>query len=156
MTINMQKLYDMVWQFRQDTAAVFPVPDRADSLRFAFTEAGEALDAYLRQNGDYKRNRDKAHSVEREFAQCVMMLLTALGPGSLTGKYYPTPDKIDDICYTVARAMIMADNVSIIHAVRIICGYVPTIEDELAAALNALRQKHLELIHSDSDNCDSG
>ena len=66
--INLPRMHRLVWQFREDTADVFPVPSQHDSLRFAVTEAGEALDAHLRNNGTYKRNRDKDHSENRELA----------------------------------------------------------------------------------------
>lgn len=145
--IDIEKLHQMVWSFRTETQHVFPVPNRLDSLYFAYTEAGEALDAYLRQNGDYKRNRDRQHNVEREFAQCVFMLMTAYGPNPWRGLYWqePTPPKIGFVCYQVSRAMQFGDGVSIACAVRAICQYVPTIEDELAAALDALAAKHLSV-----------
>lgn len=145
--IDIEKLHAMVWAFRRETEHVFPVPSRLDSLYFAFTEAGEALDAYLRQNGDYKRNRDRQHSVEREFAQALMMLMTAYGPKQWRSGYWPGTVKIGDVCYQVGKAARYGDDISIACAVRAICQYVPTIETELAAALDALRAKHLEPVH---------
>ncbi len=38
----------MVWDFRESAAAWWPTPAERDALRFAFTEAGEAIDAELR------------------------------------------------------------------------------------------------------------
>lgn len=66
------------WRFRTEVEDNFPTPPRDDSLAFAYTEVAEALDAQLRQNPRYKRNNDKAHSIERELTQCAMMLLTAV------------------------------------------------------------------------------
>ena len=78
---TIQELHREVWAFRREMAAYFPTPNQADSLAFAFTEVAEAVDATLRQNPLYKRNNTKEHSVERELAQCAMMLLTAVPEG---------------------------------------------------------------------------
>ncbi len=75
---TIQELHREVWQFRREMERYFPTPSQADSIAFAFTEIAEAVDATLRQNPLYKRNQEKAHSVERELAQCAMMLLTAV------------------------------------------------------------------------------
>lgn len=80
--MNVEKLiiwHAWTWRFRAEMQDVFPTPSREDSLSFAFTEVAEALDAQLRENTLYKRNRnDDTHSVERELTQCAMMLLTAV------------------------------------------------------------------------------
>lgn len=76
--MGLQMLSDMVWSFchRGDC---WPTPGEFDALCFAFTEAAEAIDAQLRQNGDFVRNHDKTVDVRRELTQCAMMLITALG-----------------------------------------------------------------------------
>lgn len=142
--MNLPKMHRMVWTFREDTADVFPVPERYDSLRFAYTEAAEALDAHLRNNGEYKRNRDKAHSERRELAQCLMMLFTAYGPRPYFGEWWPDDGiAIDDACYAVALAH-KYGGTEIQNAIRTVCQYVgPDIENELEHALDALRAKHL-------------
>ena len=140
----------MVWDFRREVEPYFPTPDRQDSLHYAFCEVAEALDAHLRETQPaHKRNRDRQHSVEREFAQALMMLMTAYGPKQWRGLYWqePTPPKIGFVCYQVGKAARYGDDISIACAVRAICQYVPTIETELAAALDALRAKHLEPVH---------
>lgn len=81
--MTIQELHKLVWDFRREMENYFPTPNREDSLAFAFTEIGEAVDAQLRQNPIYKRNNTKEHSVERELAQCAMMLLTAAGEEGL-------------------------------------------------------------------------
>lgn len=82
MTIEgMQALHAELWAFRDEMHDVWPTPGTIDSLRFAATEAAEALDAWLRIKGGYARNNDKALSVEAELADCAMMLMTALGRG---------------------------------------------------------------------------
>lgn len=145
--INLPRMHSMVWTFREDTADVFPVPDghdKRDSLRFAVTEAcGEALDAYLRNNPKYKRNRDKNHSEQRELAQALMMLFTAYGPRNFYGEWWPDDNvTIDDVCFATVMAL-RYGGTEITNAIRTVCQYVgPDIEDELAQALDALRAKH--------------
>lgn len=79
-TEEIQALHAKVWAFRADLADVWPTPDTLDSLRFAFTEAGEAMDAYLRTKGGYARNNVKEPDLFGELADCALMLFTALGP----------------------------------------------------------------------------
>ena len=79
-TDEMQQLAATVWRFRAEMADVWPTPDTLDSLRFAFTEAGEAMDAYLRTKGGYARNHERQPTVNEELADCALMLFTALGP----------------------------------------------------------------------------
>ena len=76
---ELRKCHAIVWQWRAKLADVWPTPNRLDALRFAVTEAAEAMDAWLRLNGGYARNHDKSLSVEDELADCAMMLLTAAG-----------------------------------------------------------------------------
>ena len=142
--INLPRMHRMVWTFREDTQAVFPVPNKQDSLRFAVTEAGEALDAHLRNNGTYKRNQDKDHSEARELAQCLMMLYTAYGNREYRGEWWPDESiTVDEVFFAVALAHRYGGD-EIRNAIRAICQYVgPDIEDELAQALDALRAKHL-------------
>jgi len=75
----LKECHAMVWATREKLADVWPTPDTLDSLRFAVTEAGEAMDAWLRDKGGYARNTDKQHSVNAELADCAMMMLTAMG-----------------------------------------------------------------------------
>jgi len=76
---ELRECHTIVWQWRAKLADVWPTPNRLDALRFAVTEAAEALDAWLRLNGGYARNHDKSLSVADELADCAMMLLTAAG-----------------------------------------------------------------------------
>lgn len=78
--MDLRKLHTMVWDTRRQLGDKWPTPDPADSLRFAFTEAGEAMDAWLRRNPTYQRNNARESSVNAELADCAMMLLTAIGP----------------------------------------------------------------------------
>jgi len=76
---DIQSLHTLVWSYRKRLSNLWPTPNREDSLAFAFTEIGEAVDAKLRQNPIYNRNHDKNINVENELADCLIMLLTALG-----------------------------------------------------------------------------
>jgi hypothetical protein len=77
---TLKACHALVWTRRQKLGRWWPTPDPLNSLRFAVTEASEALDAWLRLKGGYVRNHDKDMSVEDELADCAMMLLTAMGP----------------------------------------------------------------------------
>lgn len=76
---DLKALIDMVWLSRQNTAAYFPLPDASSCIDYAITEAGEYLDAKLRErrNGD-KRNRDKEHDARKEWGQCGYMIASAI------------------------------------------------------------------------------
>lgn len=76
---QLRNLHKLVWDFRAVVAEHWPTPTPADSLRYAFTEAGEAMDALLREKRpNDKRNRDKDHDRLDEWADCAIMLFTAL------------------------------------------------------------------------------
>jgi len=76
---DIQTLHSLVWSYRNRLSSLWPTPSCADSLAFAFTEIGEAVDAQLRQNPVYNRNHDKNVDVDSELADCLIMLLTAMG-----------------------------------------------------------------------------
>ena len=78
--VELAACHALVWAYRRELGAVWPTPGRVDALRFAVTEAAEALDAWLRTNPAYARNRAREMDVLDELADCAMMLLTALGP----------------------------------------------------------------------------
>lgn len=78
----MTTLYDLVAIVRESrwrTDGVFPLPDVDSCIDYAITEAGEYLDAVLREkrNGD-KRNHDKAHNARNELGQAAYMACSAL------------------------------------------------------------------------------
>ena len=76
---NLELLHAIVWDFRDEMEGVWPCPNKYDSIRFAVTEAAEAIDADLRENSEYARNHAKDMSKEMELGQCLLMILTALG-----------------------------------------------------------------------------
>jgi hypothetical protein len=72
--------HELVWKYRAELEPFWPTPKSArDSARFAVCEACESMDAMLRLNTDYARNNAKELSVEAELADCLMMMLTAIG-----------------------------------------------------------------------------
>lgn len=74
------RMHGKVWALRDVLGDKWPTPDTADSLAYAVTEVGEAIDADLRnRRPNDARNNHRNVSVPHELAQAVMMLLTALG-----------------------------------------------------------------------------
>lgn len=105
---TMIELRDLIWSYRHRLADRWPTPPPVDALRFAFTEAAEAMDAWLRLQPAYNRNNAKVLSVEEELADCLMMLITALGPAwqpPVIGGYSAT---LEGICSAVADCMLKA------------------------------------------------
>lgn len=77
-----REIHRIVWNFRHENQKHWPTPNPSDSLRFAFTEAGEALDAQLRLISIYKRNNSKTPDQQKvldELADVAIMLATAVG-----------------------------------------------------------------------------
>lgn len=103
----MQRLHGMVWELRREIGDKWPTPDTLDSLRFAFTEAAEAMDAYLREQGGYARNNAKQMTAHGELAQCAMMLFTAVGPDYQMGNAlsWHISSELDLICCQVASVL---------------------------------------------------
>ena len=77
--MNLHGLVSIVQESRDLTALVFPLPDVAGCVDYAITEAGETLDAILREKrtGD-KRNHDKDSDERREWGQCGYMIASAM------------------------------------------------------------------------------
>lgn len=70
----------ILWAARQELSETWPTPDETDCLRFALTEAVEALECDLRSNEKYSRNREKEMDKLDELADCAFMLISAMGP----------------------------------------------------------------------------
>lgn len=77
--MNLGHLVSIVQESRNLTALVFPLPDVADCVDYAITEAGEYLDAVLREKrqGD-KRNHEKDSDRRKEWGQCGYMIASAM------------------------------------------------------------------------------
>jgi hypothetical protein len=78
-------IYDLVWAFRayMDKETDWKTPPVNDSLAFALTEIGEAVDAELRTR-PYARNSERDVTVVQELADVVLMLVTALPVGHVS------------------------------------------------------------------------
>lgn len=76
----LQEAHRRVWTFRRKYGNWWATPTILDAIRFAGTEAFEAVDALLRCNTNYARNNERQQDILEELADCAMMLLTALGP----------------------------------------------------------------------------
>ena len=108
-TAELQALHAELWAFREEMAGVWPTPEPLDSLRFSFTEAGEAMDAYLRVKGGYARNHAKEPDVLGELADCAMMLMTALGSDYEFDRWSTAiPSTLEDIGSEIGVTMLMA------------------------------------------------
>lgn len=156
-TDELQALHDELWAFRaeMDATSDWKTPQSAlDSLRFAATEAGEALDAWLRLKGGYARNNDKSLSVEAELADCAMMLMTAMGPGQIAWQaecwIFDTDPTLEQIMNHTACALELAcinwTNTSALYtqsALHAIASY-PGLDlpAELRARMARIRRKH--------------
>ena len=76
---ELQKLHQMVWRFRAVMEPHWATPGPVDCLRYAFCEAGEAMDAWLRQQRpNDSRNNERQPDVLDELADCAIMLLSAV------------------------------------------------------------------------------
>jgi hypothetical protein len=57
----------------------WPTPATVPAARFVVSEIGETVDAFLRQDSQYARNRERSPEVLDEMADTAMMILTAMG-----------------------------------------------------------------------------
>lgn len=78
-TATLKACHAIVWEARKELEHVWPTPTTEDALLFAFTELGEAIDAYLRTKPQYARNNAKDLDVLDELSDTCLMLLTAMG-----------------------------------------------------------------------------
>jgi hypothetical protein len=104
----LRECHELVWHFWEDNMlnpqGLAP-SNTLDSLRYAVTEIGKAIDAMLR-GGDALNDADKDDSVKSALAGCAMMLLTAMGKDGFIDWYQARPGgTLDEICWLVATAM---------------------------------------------------
>ena len=107
---TIKQIHTAVWDFRRKYSEWWATPEPDDCLRYAFTEAGELMDAYLRSQrpGD-ARNNAKDHSVEKELADVAIMLMSAWEYHHFsldTFDYsYGRTVSVDDVAYYTVRMM---------------------------------------------------
>ncbi|MBE2198106.1 MAG: hypothetical protein IAE79_05810 [Anaerolinea sp.] len=105
---QLEDLHKLVWRFRQLAQPDYPTPNPVDSLYYAFTEAGEAIDAMLRKKrpNDKRNNRRNLDPLD-EWADCAFMVLTALSwyrGSECRGIYEPVtfPVTVEFLCTRLA------------------------------------------------------
>ncbi len=77
---ELQECHRLVWAFRKEIEPYWATPDPLNSLRYAFCEAAEAMDAWLRaERPSDSRNNERQNDVLDELADCAIMLFTAMG-----------------------------------------------------------------------------
>lgn len=101
----------LLWEFRKVHEKNWPTPSPLDSFRFAVTEIGEALDAFMRHTPDFSRNRERSKDVLDELADCAFMIVSALTPKRLNGLSdvvanvtLEDPPSLDEIVIAVSNA----------------------------------------------------
>lgn len=103
---QLKELHALVWAFRQQVSEFWPTPEPDDALRYDFTEAGESIDALLRSKRPHdKRNNSKDHDRLDEWADCAIMLMTAVS--SWKEEWAPEETLTDEqLCLRVAAHMV--------------------------------------------------
>lgn len=90
---DLMKFLNQVEKLRgvADKEGVWVTPPPEDCLAFAVTEAGEAVDAMLRQKPEYTRSHDKKVSLEHELGDMAVMLASYLIQSGLPNddSYWP-------------------------------------------------------------------
>lgn len=76
--MSFREIYDYVWKWRSSNEW-FPIPEPADSMRYAVTEAAEAIDAHLRLTrvNDVRAN-ERGEDPFSELGDVVFMIVTAM------------------------------------------------------------------------------
>lgn len=109
MSDEITRTWELVWGWRAEVDQIYPTTDTVTSLRFAFTEAGEAMDAWIRRYGppNLKRNTQRDDEVWDELADCAFMLMTAMYSAPFMKRAAPSPwgAPIDEICSWVSAAL---------------------------------------------------
>jgi hypothetical protein len=128
--INLTELHERNkrWRAWMDANTPFKTPDTLDCLRYALTEAAEAMDVWLREkNQTHARNNERNHSLHAELADTAMMLLTAIDGQNLTPET-PKTGTLDLICFSVASAVFRCATIerweyTVVYALRMIANY---------------------------------
>lgn len=105
--INLEKIHRMNWWYRDLLCNVWPTPPRKDANEWAFIESGEAVNAHKNTEMQWARNHEKSEDTEEEeWADCLFMQLTALGPekNSLICEHYKDDCSRADLAWYVTQA----------------------------------------------------
>lgn len=174
---DLERMHGLVWNFRKYIEPYWPTPNYLDSLRYAFTECAEAMDAYLRQQRpNDSRNHDKETDFFDELADCAIMLFTALDLEFLKEHYQeydtfyiwfnaivPETYRLETLCIKVTEAMLSARNdedetssiyLGWISATGMALGWLATypefdLEETIKSRLFAIANKRLVFLDAD-------
>lgn len=143
---KLQKLHAMVWRFRAVMDPFWATPEPVDCLRYAFCEAAEAMDAWLRQQrpGD-SRNNERQPDVLDELADCAIMLLSAVPEDKFTNPSNTGVDglTLGSICYGTALAMYIPDLGLTLNVVNLISNYPDmNLEERVNSRLTNIAWNH--------------
>lgn len=108
-------LHRMVWTFRNAVNEWWATPSPVECLLYAYTEAGEAIDAWLREQrpGD-ARNNERDRDVLHELADTAIMLLSAFPEGSVPERVpLQSPASLANIAYCVGEALLFLESGSV-------------------------------------------
>jgi len=100
-----KNIFSLVWNFRHAYEEYWPTPNVHDSIRFAFTEIAEVVDAELRGDITYRRNNARDPNIDYELADTAIMLITAMPDEDFVPKLRPSTET-DFIAWQISTAMI--------------------------------------------------
>lgn len=145
---NLKRLHKLVWDFRQEADSWWATPSPELARLYAFSEMGEAVDAWIRLNvPGQSRNNQKEADVLGELADTAIMLLS-INPemdfqfGTTDTPYYSA---IDGVAHYVSRATIGPERSrdGIERALLAIAAYPGMVLDrEIHKRLDRIRQRH--------------
>ena len=149
MTSPAIQLHTHVWRVRAEIGDTWLTPSPLDCLRYAVTEAGEAMDAWLRdQRPDDARNNERRLDVLDELADCAIMLVSALPADTPPTTMYPITATVDiDYCVEVSVRALIAHPSNRFHAtewaIACIFAYPGFTLDVALSRLDFIREKHI-------------
>ncbi|HMN10971.1 MAG TPA: hypothetical protein PKD55_01450 [Bellilinea sp.] len=148
--IELKKCHTLVWRFREKYSLYWATPDPLTALRFAFTEAGKAMDAYIRSTTGrtYSRNNERNNDVLDELADCAIMLISSNENYQDSIWAHDADADIDWICGLVGRALTYqtADEEFKYTALGAIASYPGmSLLENINARLERIYQKHVRV-----------
>ncbi len=150
---ELQECHELVWAFRKEIEPYWATPDPLNSLRYAFCEAAEAMDAWLRaERPEDSRNNERQNNVLDELADCAIMLLTVIPGLNSLYSHYEMDDytgNLHSICFHVSRLLNDANDIvyfKFVTVISLIANY-PGMElkQRIQGRLERIVKKHAPL-----------
>lgn len=150
--MNIQETHQMIWNWREVYGEYFPTPNLWHSVLFSLSEIGEAADAILRQEPQYKRNNNRNPNYFDEIADTAFMLHTALGKDYII----KNPDRVyvggfrraaQEIGFAVDAYNTDTEDLTkkiCLRALRALYGTTDNLPDLIASRLEKLYEKHIK------------